>query len=88
MGRGDMSIGVVVGLVIALVVILVILGLLITRFNIFGKGTGELQTETEKRTCAKQSGTCIAGETPCAKEKQVPVPPLGWIDCTATCCKS
>ncbi len=85
MKRGDVSIGVIVGLAIALIVLILIMTLLITRFNLFGKGTGELQTGTEARLCSKQ-GSCNA--LPCPPGKAIaPVPSQGWIDCSANCCK-
>ncbi len=91
--KGEMSIGVVVALAIGLIILLLLMSVLVTRFNLFGKGTDEQQTGVESRLCSKV-GTCHAdiidpvtkkSISPCpGKEAQVSG---GWIDCASNCCK-
>ena len=85
MKQGEMSIGVVVGLALALIILIVLMTLIITRFNLFNKGSGEIEKGTDAQLCAKQ-GSCRADENPCAGKAITP-PASGWIDCAAVCCK-
>jgi hypothetical protein len=87
MKRAEMSIGVVVGLAIALIVLVLIMTLLITRFDIFGKGTGQIQTGTDARLCSKQSGHCEIGPDCVTGGKTSPPLAQSWIDCAGVCCK-
>ncbi len=93
--KGEMSIGVVVALALGLIILLLLMGALVSKFNLFGKGTDEQQTGVESRICAKV-GSCRAliidpvtkaSSSPCPGKEATQVSTQGWIDCASTCCK-